>query len=84
MTAIRLCNRERTALQTTNMQTFFTAFNVDEFLYVVKRKFLGKFQAVDRLLTSISFELAYTPQEMEQDLFEIRDRNNYPALYTAI
>ena len=36
------------------------------------------------LLVSMSFELAYTPQEMEQDLFEIRDRNDYPVLYTAI
>ena len=61
-----------------------SSFVVDELLYVVKRKFPGKFQAVDRLLASMSFELAYTPQEMEQDLFEIRDRNDYPVLYTAI
>ncbi len=61
-----------------------SSFVVDELLYVVKRKFPGKFQAVDRLLSSMSFELAYTPQEMEQGLFEIRDRKDYPVLYTAI
>lgn len=61
-----------------------SSFVVDELLYVVKRKFPGKFQAADRLLASMSFELAYTPQEMEQGLFEIRDRNDYPVLYTAI
>jgi putative PIN family toxin of toxin-antitoxin system len=61
-----------------------SSFVVDELLYVVKRKFPGKFQAVDRLLSSMSFELAYTPQEIEQGLFEIRDRKDYPVLYTAI
>ena len=61
-----------------------SSFVVDELLYVVKRKFPGKFQAVDRLLSSMSFELAYTPQEMDQGLFEIRDRKDYPVLYTAI
>lgn len=61
-----------------------SSFVVDELLYVVKRKFPGKFQAVDRLLSSMSFELAYTPQEMEQGLFEIRDEKDYPVLYTAI
>jgi len=61
-----------------------SSFVVDELLYVVKRKFPGKFQAVDRLLSSMSFELAYTQQEMEQGLFEIRDRKDYPVLYTAI
>ncbi len=61
-----------------------SSFVVDELLYVVKRKFPGKFQAVDCLLATMSFELAYTPQEMEQGLFEIRDINDYPVLYTAI
>lgn len=36
-----------------------SSFVVDDLLYVVKRTFLGKFQAVDRLLASIGFELAY-------------------------
>ena len=61
-----------------------SSFVVDELLYVVKRKFPGKFQAVDRLLSSMSFELAYTPQEIEQGLFEIRDRKDYTVRYTAI
>ena len=61
-----------------------SSFVFDELLYVVTRKFPGKLQAVDRLLSSMSFELAYTPQELEQGLFEIRDRKDYPVLYTAI
>ena len=39
---------------------------------------------VDHLVASMSFELAYTPQEIEQGLFEIRDMKDYPVLYTAI
>ena len=61
-----------------------SSFVVEELIYVVKRKFPGKLQAVDQLLASMSFELAYTPQEIEQGLFEIRDTNDYPVLYTAI
>lgn len=61
-----------------------SSFVVEELIYVVKRKFPGKLQAVDRLLASMSFELAYTPQEIEQGLFEIRDMKDYPVLYTAI
>lgn len=29
-------------------------------------------------------ELVYTPHHMSGGLFEIRDRNDYPVLYTAI
>lgn len=61
-----------------------SSFVVAELTYVVKRKFPGKLQAVDHLLASMSFELAYTPQEIEQGLFEIRDVKDYPVLYTAI
>ena len=32
----------------------------------------------------MSFELVYTPKEMEPGLFEIRDEKDYPVLYTAI
>jgi len=61
-----------------------SSFVVEELTYVVKRKFPGKLQAVDRLLASMSFELAYTPQEIEPRLFQIRDMKDCPILYTAI
>jgi len=28
--------------------------------------------------------MVYTPKEMRQDLFQIRDEKDYPVLYTAI
>lgn len=61
-----------------------SSFVVEELVYVVKRKFPGKLQTVDKLLSVMSFELVYTPQEIEQGLFDIRDINDYPVLYTAI
>ena len=61
-----------------------SSFVVDELEYVVRRKFPGKEQMVDRLLSAMSYELVYTPKEQESNLFEIRDIKDYPVLYTAI
>lgn len=61
-----------------------SSFVVEELTYVVKRKFPKKLKAVDSLLSAMSFELVYTPQELELGLFEIRDVKDYPVLYTAI
>ena len=59
-------------------------FVIEELEYVVARKFPAKAQAVDALLSGMSYELVYTPKEMRRDLFTIRDGNDYPVLYTAI
>lgn len=40
--------------------------------------------AVNNLLTFMSFEYVYTPNEIESNLFDIRDAKDYPVLYTAI
>lgn len=61
-----------------------SSFVVDELNYVVRRKFPGKLKTVDGLLSAMGFELVYTPREMKQGLFDIRDTKDYPVLYTAI
>lgn len=61
-----------------------SSFVVEELVLVVERKFPAKAKAVDALLSGMSFELVYTPKELEHGLFEIRDRKDYPVLYTAI
>ncbi len=61
-----------------------SSFVVDELNYVVRRKFPGKLKTVDGLLSGMGFELVYTPREMKQGLFDIRDAKDYPVLYTAI
>lgn len=61
-----------------------SSFVLEELTYVVERKFPSRAKAVDALLSGMSFELVYTPREMDEELFEIRDPKDYPALYTAI
>lgn len=61
-----------------------SSFVLEELSYVVERKFPTKRKVIDRLLTSMSYELVYTPAEIEPGLFDIRDDKDYPVLYTAI
>lgn len=61
-----------------------SSYVVDELKSVVKRKFPKKEQTINRLLLMMSFEYVYTPQQIEEGLFDIRDIKDYPVLYTAI
>lgn len=61
-----------------------SSFVIDELFAVTDRKFPTKRHAVDSFLSDLSYELVYTPYHMKGNLFEIRDMNDYPVLYTAI
>ncbi len=61
-----------------------SSFVVDELKDVIKRKFPSQTKAVDRLLLKMSYDFVYTPDEIDDTLFFIRDREDYPVLYTAI
>lgn len=61
-----------------------SSFVVDELKEVVRRKFPAKAKIVDILLSRMSYDLVYTPEEMDDTLFSIRDSQDYPVLYTAI
>lgn len=61
-----------------------SSFVIDELKAVVQRKFEGHSANLDRFLTVLPFEYVYTPDEMEEGLFEIRDEMDYPVLYSAI
>lgn len=61
-----------------------SSFVIDELTCVVNRKFPARAKAVDTLLAGMSYELVYTPRELDEGLFEIRDPKDYPVLYTAI
>lgn len=67
-----------------NHRLVLSSFVVEELSSVVERKFPTKAEAIDALLSGMSFELVYTPKVMETGLFEIRDEKDYPVLYTAI
>ncbi len=61
-----------------------SSFVVDELKDVVRRKFPAKVKVVDKLLLKMSYELVYTPEEIDETLFNINDPNDYAVLYTAI
>lgn len=60
------------------------SFVVDELRAVTAKKFPKMILAVERLLEKISYELVYTPNQIESGIFEIRDIKDYPVLYTAM
>lgn len=61
-----------------------SSYVVDELKRVVKRKFPNKEMVINKLLLMMSFEYVYTPNEIENGIFNIRDMKDYPVLYTAI
>jgi putative PIN family toxin of toxin-antitoxin system len=69
---------------TTEHQLVLSSYVVDELLNVTRRKFKGKEEAVDLLLSQLPCELVYTPKRPKPGLFEIRDEKDYPVLYSAI
>jgi len=61
-----------------------SSFVIEELKTVVQRKFEGRAAELDHFLTVLPFEYVYTPDEMDEGLFEIRDEMDYPVLYSAI
>ncbi len=61
-----------------------SSFVIEELMGVVKKKFAGKKEAADRFLSKFPYDMVYTPKEMKQGLFQIRDEKDYPVLYIAI
>ena len=62
-----------------------STYVVDELKTVVDRKFPSKMIAIERFLTALSYELAYSPENYDgTPLFEIRDDKDYMVLHTAI
>ena len=61
-----------------------SSFVTDELMAVAEHKFPQKKTVIDQFLTRLSYEYVYTPKVMKGGLFDIRDINDYPVLYTAI
>ena len=61
-----------------------SSFVIDELKDVVAEKFPAKTSAVDRFLSKANYEFVYTPEEIPEGLFEIRDSDDYPVLYSAM
>ena len=65
-------------------QLVLSSYIVEELKDVISRKFPGKSGVVDMLLARMSYEYVYTPEVLDETLFEIRDKKDYPVLYTAM
>ncbi|MDD3410435.1 MAG: putative toxin-antitoxin system toxin component, PIN family [Eubacteriales bacterium] len=61
-----------------------SSFVINELMAVAERKFPAKKDAIDKLLSKVGYEFVYTPLKMQSGVFDIRDINDYPVLYTAI
>ena len=62
-----------------------STYVIEELKSVVKKKFPKNIKSVERFLTALSFDLEYSPESHDGvPLFEIRDKNDYLVLYTAI
>ena len=69
---------------TTEHQLVLSSYVVEELMNVTRRKFPGKVETVDVLLSQLPYELVYTPTKPKTGLFDIRDEKDYPVLYSAI
>lgn len=65
-------------------QLVLFSYVVEELKDVVRRKLPDKMVVVDTLLAKINYKFVYTPDIINETMFEIRDAKDYPVLYTAI
>lgn len=61
-----------------------STYIIVELKMVVQRKFPDKKKVLEEFLKELPFELSYTPKNIDNSLFEIRDKKDYPILYSAI
>ncbi|MBR1867885.1 MAG: putative toxin-antitoxin system toxin component, PIN family [Clostridia bacterium] len=65
-------------------EVVISSYCINELKRIVAKKFPDRIKDTDLFLEKLSFILAYTPDNPKTDLFQIRDANDYPILYTAI
>jgi len=61
-----------------------SSYVLAEFKDVIRRKFPHYIIEMDELLNKLNYELVYTPDTMDLNVFSVRDAKDYPVLYTAI
>ncbi len=60
------------------------SYTVEELKELIKTKFRVGQQNLDEFLKDFPFDLVYSPTSIENKLFEIRDKDDYIILHTAI
>jgi putative PIN family toxin of toxin-antitoxin system len=61
-----------------------SSYVISELFIVAKEKFPDRTSVIDGMLDKMPYELVYTPKEIEAGLFEVRDPDDYPVLYSAL
>lgn len=58
---------------------------IEELRMVTARKFPGKKKSLENFLRRLNFEMAFTPNEIDPDIYpKVRDKKDYPILASAI
>lgn len=60
------------------------SYTIDELKELVKTKFKVNIKYLDEFLKDFPFEFVYSPTNVENKLFDIRDKDDYIILHTAI
>ena len=60
------------------------SYTIEELQELMEHQFNVSLQALDDFLKDFPFDLVYSPKNDKDKLFEIRDKNDYIILYTAI
>ena len=60
------------------------SYTIEELQYLMKHKFKVNIQELDKFLEKFPFTLVYSPKNINNKLFEIRDEDDYIILHTAI
>lgn len=65
-------------------ETVICSYTIEELKELVDTKFKVTQKDLDEFLKDFPFILVYSPTTVENKLFEIRDKNDYIILHTAI
>lgn len=60
------------------------SYCVDELKDLINTKFKVSKKALNEFLLTFPYDLVYSPNDVDEKLFEIRDENDYIILHTAI
>lgn len=60
------------------------SYTIDELKELIDSKFKVSIRVLDEFLKEFPFDLVYSPMNVENKLFEIRDKEDYIILHTAI
>lgn len=67
-----------------NHEIVICSYTIDELKDLIKTKFKVSLKELDKFLKNFPFDLVYSPTSIENKLFEIRDKDDYIILHTAI